>query len=560
MRSPILLAILGCAVWGSGSFALAQPAGEVCASCHGDEAKKVQASAHAVVDCATCHAQHETYPHPAGVPKPQCSECHADVAGEHAASVHGQELKRGNAAAPTCEVCHGVAHEMKDTKSESFHQGVPDTCGMCHTDIAAQFKASVHGLAVARGIPEAPVCTTCHGEHKILSPNNAASPVNASHIPETCGQCHGNVMLSKRFGLPADRLLSFDASFHGLAAKTGSQSVANCASCHGVHNILPSSDPRSTVNVKNLPRTCGQCHPGAGTRFAIGLVHELPGRTEPVPVKWARITYEFLIPFTIGLMILHNLGDWLRKLAAKRFRPAAIRVRDVLTARRCQIRMYPFERIEHALLVLSFLTLVWTGFALKYPDQWWARVLVQWEGTFAVRGILHRTAAAVMMSVAVMHVVSLAASKRLRDHWKQLWPVRRDVPEALLNFSYNMWWHHQRPRISPHSYIEKAEYWAVAWGTVVMGITGVMLWANNLTLRFLPKVALDLATTVHFYEAVLATMAIFVWHFYSVIFDPDVYPLETAFLTGVSVKEEEAEAWEETRTSDPGELNEHQPQ
>jgi hypothetical protein len=89
-----------------------------------------------------------------------------------------------------------------------------------------------------------------------------------------------------------------------------------------------------------------------------------------------------------------------------------------------------------------------------------------------------------------------------------------------------------------------------------MGVTGVMLWANNLTLRFLPKVALDLATTVHFYEAVLATLAIFVWHFYSVIFDPDVYPLETAFLTGVSVKEEEAEAWEDTRTAGSGKLKE----
>jgi hypothetical protein len=69
--------------------------------------------------------------------------------------------------------------------------------------------------------------------------------------------------------------------------------------------------------------------------------------------------------------------------------------------------------------------------------------------------------------------------------------------------------------------------------------TGLLLWANNLVMRMLPKSFLDIATSVHFYEAVLATMAIVVWHLYSTIFDPDVYPLNTAFLTGSSVKRQE---------------------
>jgi thiosulfate reductase cytochrome b subunit len=87
--------------------------------------------------------------------------------------------------------------------------------------------------------------------------------------------------------------------------------------------------------------------------------------------------------------------------------------------------------------------------------------------------------------------------------------------------------------------VEKVEYWAVVWGAVVMASTGLLLWANNLAMRLLPKSWLDVATSVHFYEALLATLAIVVWHFYSVIFDPDVYPLNTAFLTGYSVKKDE---------------------
>jgi len=79
----------------------------------------------------------------------------------------------------------------------------------------------------------------------------------------------------------------------------------------------------------------------------------------------------------------------------------------------------------------------------------------------------------------------------------------------------------------------------VIWGAVVMAATGLLLWANNLAMRSCPRRGLDVATSVHFYEAVLATLAIVVWHFYGVIFDPDIYPLNTAFLTGRTPKQEE---------------------
>jgi cytochrome b subunit of formate dehydrogenase len=414
---------------------------------------------------------------------------------------------------------------------------------MCHSDVADQYRNSVHGKALARGVTQAPICTDCHGEHKIIKPSDEASTVNAAHIRETCGNCHGDVRLARKFGLPSDRLISFDSSYHGLAAKAGSQSVANCASCHGVHNILPSSDPRSTINPKNLPRTCGKCHPGAGTRFAISEVHLSEGGREAAALRWVRQFYLLVIPVTIGLMLLHNGGDWVRKLIRLRFAaPAGARspVRTPLQAGgHGELRMLPFERVQHAVLVISFLTLVWTGFALKYPEQWWSRLLLSLESKYPVRSLIHRVAAGLFLAVSAAHLISLFASRKLRDHWKEMWPKLNDAREARSHFAYCLGLGGEPPYRSPHSYVEKAEYWAVAWGAVVMAASGLLLWANTIALKLLPKTWLDVATSVHFYEALLATLAIVVWHFYSVIFDPDIYPLNTAFLTGRSVKKED---------------------
>ena len=525
--SVALGSALACFLLGAGATNLyAQP----CSSCH-DQGQKLAKSAHTGLTCDTCHEQHEQYPHPSGIPKPACTTCHQDQAGEYASGVHGQAAKNGNAGAPDCGMCHGSAHELLPPKSQTFRMAVPDTCGMCHAEVAAQFSNSVHGKALARGITEAPLCTDCHGEHNILKHTNQASPVNQANIRETCGSCHGDVRLTRKFGMPSDRLLSFDASFHGLAAKAGDQTVANCASCHGVHNILPSSDKKSTVNPKNLPQTCGQCHPGAGTRFAISQVHVAEGRGEPSATRWVREFYWVVIPVTLGLMLLHNAGDWIRKMIRLRFRAVVPRRTRALKGHTGP-RMLPFERVQHAILGISFLVLVGTGFALKFSDQWWARPVLLMEGTISMRSLIHRTAAVIFLATAFTHLFSLIANRKLREHWKQMLPKPNDAREALAGFAYNLGLGSEPPARSSHSYIEKAEYWALIWGTMVMAFTGLLLWANNLAMKFLPKSWLDVATSVHFYEAILAASAIVIWHFYSTIFDPDVYPLDTSFVTG----------------------------
>ena len=512
------------------------PDNDLCLSCHSDIGDKIKKQVHGSVACQSCHLKHEEYPHPEGVPKPACATCHSNMAKDYARSAHAQAVKSGNGAAPDCSTCHGKAHELESTKTTAFRNAVPQLCGACHADIAEQYNDSVHGRAIQNGIVQAPVCTDCHGEHSILPPKDAASSVNSKHVRDTCGGCHNSVALNRRFGLPSDRIVSFDASYHGLASKSGDQIVANCASCHGVHNIRASSDPKSTVHPNNLAKTCGQCHEGAGQRFALGTVHTMNGSSEHAVLRWVRWFYLLIIPLTIGFMFLHNFGDWLRKVRRLRFngKIEAMPAAD----KDAPLRTLPFERIEHATLAISFIVLAWTGFALKFPDQWWARPALLWESSRSARGLVHRGASVVFMSASLAHLLSLVFSKPLRDHWKQLWPKARDLSELVKNFAYNLGLSKQMPTRAPHSYVEKAEYWALVWGSVIMVATGVLLWGNDLALKWMPKLVLDVATSIHFYEAVLATMAIVVWHFYFVIFDPDVYPMDSAWLTGKSPRKE----------------------
>ena len=519
--------------------AAAQPApatasNEVCASCHEQEAQ-LKKSRHAGVACASCHLKHEEYPHPEKKEKPACAQCHAREVEHYTRGVHSQEAKKDNAAAPGCATCHGDVHETVATRTAEARKAIPGSCGMCHDKELTEFQTSVHGKAVDANIPDAPVCTDCHGDHQILRPKNPLSSVFPTAVAETCAGCHGDLKLTQRFGLKSYTVASFQDSFHGMAAQAGQQTVASCASCHGYHHILPSTDRQSSIHPTNIARTCGACHPGAGERFAIGSVHSVDPKSQPLPVQWATLFYQLAIPGTIGLMLLHHGGDYIRKLAHLRFRRQALEASaHRWKPRPAEVRMDQWERVQHALLAVSFFVLVWTGFALRYPDEWWSRPALAWEKTWPVRGTIHRAAAAVMVAASLLHVVLLIVDQKLRRRWKGFLPVWQDFREALYGMQWALGLRRTQPFRSAHSYIEKAEYWAVVWGTAVMSITGVFLWANNWTLHYLPKWWIDFSRTIHFYEALLAFLSILVWHFYMVIFDPDIYPMDPAWLTGRS--------------------------
>ncbi len=544
---------------------------ETCGECHSDVKDDFTASAHGKAvaanvpgapTCLSCHRQNIT---PQDVnndtlaakvaQEKLCLSCHLDnpdvrsrmapSAGFIAAyegSVHGSALHKGNARAANCVDCHG-SHQMAkgfNPRATVNRQHIPETCSKCHESIAKDFAQSVHGTAVANGNLDAPVCTSCHGEHTIFRHDDPRSPVAAKNVSQqVCSPCHSSVALTTKYGIASDRFKTFSDSYHGLAIEGGAVAVANCASCHGSHNIKPSSDSTSSTNKANLAVTCGKCHPGANARFGVGAVHvNIEAKSDSPVLYWIANAYVILIVTVVGGMLLHNLIDFLRKSRRKLMIRRGLIAHDVV-AHRLYLRMTLSERLQHAALLVSFLTLVVTGFMLRFPESWWVQSIRSLsDGIFGMRSLIHRIAAVVMVSASLYHIWYVAFTARGRRLLFDLLPRIQDVRDAVAVLKYNLGISRRKPQFGRFSYIEKSEYWALVWGTMVMAATGAIMWFDNTFIGILTKLGYDISRTIHYYEAWLATLAIVVWHFYFVIFNPDVYPINLAFWKGTLTEEE----------------------
>lgn len=487
---------------------------------------KLAASAHTTNTCASCHSSiTEQHPDDNIAARPvDCRSCHERQSESYGASVHGVALKAGRADSATCQDCH-ASHEVVPHISPSSPLHVSrqaETCGACHDQEARDYAESVHGKALAAGVRDAPTCTDCHSEHKIQSLSGRTA---SRHISEdVCSRCHASERLNTKYNLPDDRVRTFFDSYHGLASQYGSTLAANCGSCHGYHKILPSSDVNSTIHQDHLVDTCGQCHPGANEKFAFGRIHvDIAAATSGDDLGgqiswWVRKIYLLLILGVVGAMFVHNLLLFLKKVRA-----------HLQSSGRPVLRMSLSQRWQHAVLATSFIALAITGFALKFPDLWLAKLMASSE---PFRRWSHRIAGVVLLVAGLYHVIYLLRTKDGRQLVKDLFPVKKDLADVIAAVRYLTGLSKDKPKIGRFGYAEKMEYWAVVWGTILMGVTGLMIWFKMDVTQLLPRWMVDVALTIHYYEAILACLAIVVWHFYHVIFDPDVYPLNMACWDG----------------------------
>lgn len=290
-----------------------------CNTCHADQASGLVGSVHSNAKdhpCTSCHGNaHSIFPksdarsavYPLNIPR-TCGACHGSdgIAKKHGLSnvypmyvdsIHGYALsEEGLLVAANCQSCHGSHHILshKDPQSPTYKDNIPKTCGSCHAKIDANYERGIHGQAVAHGDMKAPVCTDCHTAHAILQPTEAAFRSQSTPI---CGSCH------------KDKFTTYRDTFHSqLGSLGGYVETARCWDCHGAHDILPASDPRSPIAPANLVTTCGRCHQGANLSFVQYQPHANARDRKLNPALYfVRLFMNLLLAGTLTFFVIHTI-------------------------------------------------------------------------------------------------------------------------------------------------------------------------------------------------------------------------------------------------------------
>jgi uncharacterized protein with PIN domain len=293
-------------------------------------------SRHAKIACSQCHTEvnaSRVRPCETITKKVDCSSCHAEIGQLYARSMHGRLIEKNDPNGPTCKECHGT-HGVRgklEPVSPTFATNIPKLCARCHRegekaavrytgeehDIIKHYTESIHGKGLMKsGLTVTATCTNCHTAHSVLPKSDSLSSVNPKNVPTTCGRCHHGIeeMFEKSIHFTkagqADKKLpicsdchsahtiqradaqgfkldimtkcgrcheeiakTYFETYHGKVSQLGFTKTAKCYDCHGAHDILPVSDPRSHLSRENVVATCQKCHEGATRRFAGYLTH-----------------------------------------------------------------------------------------------------------------------------------------------------------------------------------------------------------------------------------------------------------------------------------------------
>jgi cytochrome b subunit of formate dehydrogenase len=527
-----------------------------CSVCHNDQTNQYREGIHGQLNakgspdapaCRDCHGTHgilgrndpnsPTYSRK--VPY-LCAGCHRsgqkaalrykgkqeNIVEHYLESIHGRGLmESGLTVTANCADCHTPHRELpaKDPRSSVNIANVATTCAKCHRGIFEKFVNSVHSPSITKTTKQLPVCSECHSAHSISRTDIADFRL---HIMDQCGRCHESITKS------------YFETFHGKVSELGYQKTARCYDCHGSHDILPVTDPRSHLSRANIVQTCARCHTNAHRQFAGYLTHA----THHDPARYPFLFYTFwgMTTLLVGTLFISGVHTALWLPRSLEYRRKLATAHAAAEAGEMYVRRFrTFERNLHLTVVTSFLGLALTGMILKFSYAPWAKFLARMLGGFESTGYIHRLCALATFTYFALHIWDLLRKKKASG---KSWKDMIAGPESML-FNRRDWdelvgsvkWFinkGERPQYGRWTYWEKFDYFAVFWGVAVIGFTGLILWFPTFFTRFLPGWMVNVATTIHSDEALLAVAFIFSVHFFNTHFRPEKFPIDTVIFTG----------------------------
>ncbi|MCE5281194.1 MAG: cytochrome C [Deltaproteobacteria bacterium] len=525
-----------------------------CLSCHDDYLYRgaFPRSVHGENSCTGCHTgiTHQNL-HSKGLEKPapvNCGNCHEQIALEYRRNFHYVQLDF------RCVDCHREIHSFK-ARTKPLKRVVIERCTECHAN--EDYVASGHAEAVLKGKQDAAACADCHGLHntQVFHTSLEKYPEEAREFySRNCKRCHADPVIARRNNLNPKIVAYYEQTYHGKVQSIGYPAgVAGCADCHTTHNILPKGDPRSSIHPANLVHNCGRCHRGFHPRFVDYKAHpDYRDRKRYPALFWTFVAMSGLLVGTLCFFWLHTVLWWRKTYWENhRMEKQGILPRALLAKGEGLQQIQRFsrrERIMHVLLILSFFTLVMTGFPLKYHTAAFSGLLIRFWGGAHQAGLFHRGAA--LLLIAIVAYVAWLSLRYLfpkgqgrRGFWGRFFGPDSLVPnwkdwedfKGMGRWFFNKG---EMPRFDRWTYWEKFDFWAVFWGMFAIGSSGVLMWVPEWSSYLFPGWLLNVASLVHSEEALLAALFIFTVHFFNTHFIPTKFPMDRIIFTGTYTLED----------------------
>jgi cytochrome b subunit of formate dehydrogenase len=509
---------------------------------------------HARVSCRGCHADIDKIPHSDAKPVDCLRSCHIEeptreIIFTHTTvqsvledSVHAPKDPNGALRAcpddfPRCKDCHDMPLFRPVSIFKKMSAGVSERaisrCTLCHTD--ENFVRYFYSHVTTR-------------LHKARDPREVVS---------MCASCHGDTEFARRHGL-SDVVSSYQETYHGKAVLLGSSLAPDCLDCHAqkgsVHQMHAQTDVRSSVHPDNLAATCRtkDCHASAGPALASFDVHSNRNpRTHPLEFGVAL----FFVLATLGILLpilTLNVFGLVREVFPSEEAEDQIEHLTNLAERKAAqegglLRFTGAQRVQHVFLVVVFVVLCLTGFPMKFPNAFWAPVLYDLFGGIHTAPIVHRVAGVSLLTGFAIHVLLILRNvrrslRREQKHGLRAWvgailalpmfPRRQDLHDLVAMTKYVLFLSPYRPNYDRFCWKEKLEYLGLFWGIPLLGITGIMLWAQDSVTRVLPGWVLNVAYLAHTYESLLAVAHITLVHIPGVLGRPGLSPLSGMVING----------------------------